>query len=644
MSEFKFIAASADGKTNPKIVGMAYGGGKMNVGWGDYIVVDLAGMEIPDTVPLLTNHENRTDSRVGLISASVVNNTLEIEGEILSDTEEAKDIVVQAQKGGDWQLSIGADATKTEFIHEDETRVINGQEHSGPFYHVINSTLREVSVVAVGADASTVMKIAAKFNLKGEPQMSSENKENAVIQAAKQDVVNAPVVDNVSKITEQDVTAAAETAIKAERKRVADICAVCNGEFPDIEKEAISAGWDVNATREKVLEAFRAKKPETSVNVIVNKDEMNKEILEAAFAMRAGISADTLIKSYGEKTVEAAAKDSDISIKELMQECMRLEGKYAGRTFDNDSIRAAFSTVSLPGILSNVANKTMLKTFEAQPTIATKICSEGDLNDFKETERLRLTDVGDLKPVAPNGEIKDGGLAEESATNQLETYGKKFCLTRQMIINDDLGALMKVPTAMGNRAARLIDQLFFSRLLANPNQKDGEKLFSTAHKNILTGTTSALGIESLEKAIALYLDQTDADGQPIAVEPAFMVVPTALKFKAEALVKGDTIIATGNTASVGTSLNVLASTGLQVISSPYLSNAAYPGASATGWYLFGNPNQVDTFEIGYLRGKRTPTVEYGETDFNTLGMWFRVYFDVGVREQGHYGMTYSAGV
>lgn len=644
MSEFKFIAASADGKTNPKIVGMAYGGGKMNVGWGDYIVVDLAGMEIPDTVPLLTNHENRTDSRVGLISASVVNNTLEIEGEILSDTEEAKDIVVQAQKGGDWQLSIGADATKTEFIHEDETRVINGQEHSGPFYHVINSTLREVSVVAVGADASTVMKIAAKFNLKGEPQMSSENKENAVIQAAKQDVVNAPVVDNVSKITEQDVTAAAETAIKAERKRVADICAVCNGEFPDIEKEAISAGWDVNATRKKVLEAFRAQKPETSVNVIVNKDEMNKETLEAAFAMRAGISADSLIKSYGEKTVEAAAKDSDISIKELMQECMRLEGKYAGRTFDNDSIRAAFSTVSLPGILSNVANKTMLKTFEAQPIIATKLCSEGDLNDFKETERLRLTDVGDLKPVAPNGEIKDGGLAEESATNQLETYGKKFCLTRQMIINDDLGALMKVPTAMGNRAARLIDQLFFSRLLANPNQKDDEKLFSNTHKNILTGTASALGIESLEKAIALYLDQTDADGQPIAVEPAFMLVPTALKFKAESLVKGDTIIATGNTASVRTSLNVLASTGLQVISSPYLSNATYPGASSTGWYLFGNPNQVDTFEIGYLRGKRTPTVEYGETDFNTLGMWFRVYFDVGVREQGHYGMIYSAGV
>ena len=52
---------------------------------------------------------------------------------------------------------------------------------------------------------------------------------------------------------------------------------------------------------------------------------------------------------------------------------------------------------------------------------------------------------------------------------------------------------------------------------------------------------------------------------------------------------------------------------------------------------------MDTFEIGYLKGRRTPTVERGETDFNTLGVWFRVYFDVGVREQDHRGMVKANG-
>jgi len=293
---------------------------------------------------------------------------------------------------------------------------------------------------------------------------------------------------------------------------------------------------------------------------------------------------------------------------------------------------------------SNVANKKLLKSFESQPIIATKLCSTGDLNDFKENDRFRLTDVGDLLPVGADGEIKDGGVTEEAAKNQLETYGKRFVLTRKMIINDDLGAFMKVPVAMGNRAARLIDQLFFSRLLKNPVQLDGKPLFSAAHKNLLTGATSALSSDSLKKAIQLFLDQVDADGQPISVEPKFLLVPTALKHLAIELTRGATLITAGGADNVvRPALNILADENLQVVSSPYLANAAYDGASSTAWYLFGDPRQVDTWEIGYLKGKRTPTVERGETDFNTLGLWFRVYFDLGVREQEHRGMVKSAG-
>ena len=66
MSEFTLIEASNGAK--PKVVGVAYSGGKMSLpGWQHPVVVDLAGMEIPESVPLLTNHENKTDSRIGLI-------------------------------------------------------------------------------------------------------------------------------------------------------------------------------------------------------------------------------------------------------------------------------------------------------------------------------------------------------------------------------------------------------------------------------------------------------------------------------------------------------------------------------------------------------------------------------------------------
>ena len=434
---------------------------------------------------------------------------------------------------------------------------------------------------------------------------------------------------------------AAQNAVKAERERISAIQAICDGEFPEIEREAIAGGWTPEVVTKKVLETIRAERPAANVNISVKTAPEGGELrktIEAAMCLRVGVSADQLEKSYGAKTVEAGMAEMDMPLKQLLIECMKLDGIPYSRGFDNETIRAAFSSVSLPGILSNVANKKLLQSYEAQPIIAMKLCSTGDLNDFKENDRFRLTDVGDLLPIAADGEIKDGGLIEESAKNQLDTYGKKFCLTRKMIINDDLGAFMKVPTAMGNRAARLIDQL-----LSNPAQADGKALFSTNHKNLLSGASSALSSDSLKKAIQLFLDQVDADGQPISVEPKYLLVPTALKHLAIELTQGATLIMSGTDNAVRPALNVLSDENLQVISSPYLGNSAYEGSSQTGWYLFGDPKTVDTWEIGFLKGKRTPTVERGETDFNTLGLWFRVYFDLGVREQDHRGMVKANG-
>ena len=173
MSEFTLIEASNGAK--PKVVGVAYSGGKMSLpGWRHPVVVDLAGMEIPESVPLLTNHENKTDSRIGLISAAVRNNTLEITGEIVSDSRDAADIIAQGKAGADWQLSIGADVKECELVKG--SREVNGQEVEGPFYHIKKSTLREVSVVAVGADAHTNMKVNAKFNLVNQEGEAMNNK------------------------------------------------------------------------------------------------------------------------------------------------------------------------------------------------------------------------------------------------------------------------------------------------------------------------------------------------------------------------------------------------------------------------------------------------------------------------------------
>ncbi len=434
----------------------------------------------------------------------------------------------------------------------------------------------------------------------------------------------------------------AEGAVRRERERVAAIQEVCAGEFPQIEREAIRAGWDIEETGRKVLKAMRESRPQADVNVSVGSDmgrEGQIQTLEATLCLRAGIGRDWLESDYDGQVVRSALRERHMSLQQVFAECARMEGITVPRSFSNDTIRAGFSTVSLPGILNNVANKKLLKAFQAQPVIATTLCSEGELNDFKQSERYRLTDVGDLEPVAPDGEIKHGGLTEEKATNQLGTYGKIFALTRQMIYNDDLGAFLKVPEGMGARAARKIDQLFFTRLLANPGD-----LFSADNGNYSEGEDTALAATSLAAAVQMFQDQTDADGQPINITPKFLVVPTALKITAKELLNSITFLAVGSTDRDHIpTYNAMADEDLVPVVSPYLSNANYDGASSVAWYLFADPAIVDTFEIGYLKGRKTPTVERGETDFNTLGIQFRVYFDLGVREQDHRGMVKFKG-
>src|SRR6056297_1679014 len=110
MKEFLTIKAESNSSQNPRVSGLAYSGGKMNLpGWKHPVVVDLAGLQIPENVPLLTNHENRTTSRVGMVSASIEESSLVISGEITSSAGSAKGIVEQAKAGADWQLSIGAE-------------------------------------------------------------------------------------------------------------------------------------------------------------------------------------------------------------------------------------------------------------------------------------------------------------------------------------------------------------------------------------------------------------------------------------------------------------------------------------------------------------------------------------------------------
>ena len=612
MTKIKFSDENIHQSDLKNVEGVAYSGGPVRQNWSDFpIYVDLEGMEIQNQIPILFSHYNSPTSRLG--EATIENNkkTLVFNGVIDTDGDELAQEIVRKGIKIDWQVSIGADVLAMEELRDGETIEVNGNNVTGPVTIVKKSLLREISVVAVGADSDTNMKIMALLDLK-------KKRKN--------------VMGNI------------EDAKNKELEKIKELKQIA-AEYPDILEKAIKFDWSKEQTEEtvKTIQDFKKQHDATMGNIIVHSGhDVSEKTLEAALSLSAGISAETIAKDCGAKELEFAEKNlRGFGIRDLFIKCAEKNSSYVAGSFSNETIRAGYSTAQITGILSNVANKRALQAFNMQESIAEKVCSAGDLNDFKVSERYRLNEVGDLDVVPDGGEIKSGVLTEDRATNQLQTYGKMFTLTRQMIYNDDLGEFLKIPVAMGMKAKKKIDQVFFTRLLENPAQGDTENLFSAAHKNYMNGADSALSVESLEKLIGMFMDQTDSAGDPIDVSPKYLIVPTALYALAQRLTMSQYLI--GTTAKAVPALNVLANYNIQVIASPYLSNTKYTNASATGFYLFADPAQVDTFEIGYFRGNRTPIVEQGETDFNTLGTAFRVYFDFGIREQDFRGMAFSKG-
>ena len=612
MTKIKFSDENIHQSDLKNVEGVAYSGGPVRQSWSDFpIYVDLEGMEIQNQIPILFSHYNSPTSRMG--EATIENNkkTLVFKGVIDTEEDELAQEIVRKGIKIDWQVSIGADVLAMEELLDGETIEVNGNNVTGPVTIVKKSLLREISVVAVGADSDTNMKIMASLDLNKKGKNVMENIENAKNK-------------ELEKIKELKQIAA---------------------EYPDILEKAIKFDWTKEQTEEtvKTIQDFKKQHDATMSNIIVHSGhDVNEKTLEAALSLSAGIEKDTIAKDCGTQELEFAEKNlHGFGIRDLFIKCAEKNSSYVAGSFSNETIRAGYSTAKITGILSNVANKRALQAFNMQESIAEKVCSAGDLNDFKVSERYRLNEVGDLDVVPDGGEIKSGVLTEDRATNQLKTYGKLFTLTRQMIYNDDLGEFLKIPVAMGMKAKKKIDQVFFTRLLENPAQGDTENLFSTAHKNYMNGADSALSVESLEKLIGMFMDQTDSAGDPIDVSPKYLIVPTALYALAQRLTMSQYLI--GTTTKAVPALNVLSNYNIQVIASPYLSNTKYTNASAKGFYLFADPAQVDTFEIGYFRGNRTPIVEQGETDFNTLGTAFRVYFDFGIREQDFRGMAFSKG-
>lgn len=119
--------------------------------WDTRYVVDLSNIQYNAKTGVLMEHNPDKKCGVGQLSVGVEG--LQIDGTLLS-TEFGKHVADTANEGYPWELSAFIQSARQEQLKEGEM-VVNGQTVAAPIVILRDCTVREVSFVAVGADAHT---------------------------------------------------------------------------------------------------------------------------------------------------------------------------------------------------------------------------------------------------------------------------------------------------------------------------------------------------------------------------------------------------------------------------------------------------------------------------------------------------------
>jgi hypothetical protein len=576
---------------------VAYTGAPIRQGWSrEPVVIDMAGMQLPATVPVVVGHDYALGSIVGQGRPFIEAGQIIVEGEILADNENARQVAALGAAGYQFQASVGADVRRHQKIDAEGVTTVNGTAHIGPVRVVKASSLREVSFVTLGADAATSVAIAAE-EVAEESVMADHASEKPA------DVVETPVevTASVAVVAENEVKQDANEALLAR-------LATYEKKVSDMEK----------------LIATRDERPAAPAIHMAQPTSRSPEVIEAAFALQGGLP--NVEKQYDAKTLEAAGKiQRTTSLGEVLLSAAE-EGGYTGsRRISAATLRpilaAAWATHSISGILSSTVNKFLLAGFNGVESSWRSISSVRSVNDFKALTSYRLNGGMKFEKVAPGGELKNAAVSDESRTISAETYGIMTSVTRNDLINDDLGALTAVPQRIGRGGALKLNDVFWASF------QDDSAFFTTGRGNKKT-TAGALSLSNLKAIATLFRKLKDPDGNPVAVEPRVLLVPSDIELSA-AEIMGSALLVGGSSA--GPNVNVLAGR-YQVVSTSYLS-------SAEDYYLLASPADMPVMEVAFLNGVQSPVVETAEADFNTLGVQMRGYFDFGVAKA-----EYLAGV
>lgn len=616
--------------------------------------------------PLLDNHSRWSlDDVIGVVVKAWVANG---EGRALvrfdeGDEEEpgklprSEKIFRKVKRGTLRNISIGYRVRKLQEVSSEDDKVATKR--------AIDWEPFEISLVPVGADAKAGTRAAEGEELnsceliardmgEGEGEVmgkqakqGTENQraetaqteaaatETAAPAAAPETAAPAPAESPAPAATESKESSEEERALEreTEKSRILEIQAACRA--ANLPAEFAEKLVKENTSLEKARGLIMDESARSQTVTIKNQTTVEHGQQNERDTRVRSVTSALLVRAFGESEKNKLEMNGreyiGMSLLRIAEECLEASGQKARGLTKMELAARAFSTSDFPEILANVVNKSLRDSYAQAPQTFRPLVRVVEVPDFKQVSRVQLGDAPALKEVKENAEITRGQMSEAAEKYAIKTYARIVPVSRQVIINDDLDAMTRVPAGFGLQAANLESDLVWGLLMANAAMADGETLFSSAHKNDSASDT-VIDVAALAEGRKLMRKQKGLGKEAgyLNLAPRYIIVAPERETQAEQLV-GPIVPAQAS------NFNPFSGK-LQIISEPRLS----PNSGSGKWYLAAGVEQVDTFELAYLQGQRGL---FSETrmGFSVDGMEIKARLDVGAAVIDYRGLFKNDG-
>ena len=455
-------------------------------------------------------------------------------------------------------------------------------------------------------------------------------------EALQRDIVIAEAAERAGLVPPAPGSAPAQTpaeAVAAERTRAATIRDVATrAAMPaDVVQAALDSGETVETFRTRAFEALATRQAASPTSgIVVVRDERDTFRLGMRDAMVA-----RLARASGQRNVvipEHARAYGEMGFAEMAAEAIGHRGHIRTPAAVIDVMNRAFhSTSDFPGIFGDALNARLLARYQSAVPTYRLFCAPYLATDFRAMPVVRAGDFPTPQRILETGAIPAGTFSESKEQLTVYPYGVTIGISRQMIVNDNLGAIDQMLGSYGDTILGWENDIAFAVLISNSFTgpqllTDTTVMFHANHGNE-TASGTAISIASAGAARAQMMKQESLDGRKLNLMPVTILTGPDRLTDAEQL-----------TASINPALIASAQTDWM----KRLRPAGDANITGDHWYTFADPAVAPCFVYGMLQGFEGPRITIQE-QFTTQGIMAKLEHDFGVNGVDFRGATHNEG-